>query len=157
MVGARWRSLAYRVELLGWGAFGEHIVHADDRSDRVCHLGPVAGDHDDASDPASAKGADGLGRIVADRVVEHQDAGGFVVDGHEEVMDPSRRARRRAVLAQAGGAVYAHPGGLAQRHTMVSHDAPDALAGHLFHRFRQHQLTLAVDGGVDHGVGQDVR
>ncbi len=40
---------------------------------------------------------------------------------------------------------------------MAADEAPDALAGHLDDLFGEYQLAVVGDGGVDHGVGQDVR
>ena len=72
-----------RLDLLGWRAVREHVVDADDGTDRLRVLLSVAGHHDDAADAVTAQLADRACRVGPDRIVEQQ------------CTDRARRRRRR--------------------------------------------------------------
>ncbi len=144
------------VQLVGRGALGQHLVHADHRADGVGDLRAVAGDHDDPADPAVPQRPDRPGGIGPERVVQDERTGRDAVDRDEHgqrPVEPGPAARRLHPRRLAG---HPHPAGLADGHPVAVGHSADALPGHLFHLLRQDQRAAAPGGRGDHRTGQDV-
>ncbi len=157
MVGARRVSSLHDVELLGGSALGQHLVDADHGTDRLGHLRPVPGDHDDALHAVPAQRAQCPRRIRPERVVEHQDAGRCSVDTDEDGQGAVelRLAARRA--RPGGGARHPAPRRLAHGHVPAGDGSADALAGDLLHPDGKVEGAAPLERRPDHGAGEDVR
>ena len=77
------RRLPDDAELVGRVLLGVHGVDADDATNGLCDVGPVAGDQDDPVDPGSSQRPDHPRCVGPDGVLEQQRARRYAVDGGE--------------------------------------------------------------------------
>src|ERR1019366_8020177 len=104
----------------------------DNGSDRLRHLETVAAHHHYAFDPTVAQGADGPGRVEADRVIKDEYTGCLVVHGDEHRERTVEASLTTSSVCPRRGSRHPDPGGLSHGHLAAGHESLDALAGHLF-------------------------
>lgn len=135
--------------------FGAYAVEAEDGGNFVCGCGAVSGEHKQPFDACRAQVAQGAWRVVAQGVAQEYGAGQASVDDEP---GGGRAVEKRAVADRLRPA---RPGGrgprTADRYLVPVHGAGGAPARFLGDVRRDRERQSAFPGGVDDGLGEDVR
>ena len=145
------------LDLLIGRALGQDPVDAERSAHGLGDVGMVARHHDHAPDPGAPQGPDHPRRVGPDRVVDHQGAGDFAVDRHE---DARRTVEHRATPHVPRARWQRAPAGrerrLSEGDPMIADAAFDAGAVLLAHPVGEDQFEVAIPGRADDRAGQHV-